>query len=207
MKQALIILTVLTVLLFGGLYLGWQAFKDFRWEALEQVHELQDQRDDAEARADSLEAQIDTTTAVIDSLEAVRLEEKRELEAQIRVLRRRADSITAFIGDLMPVNLVDIEIREAVMSAVADLNQTHEEEKQELRHQLVLSEEEIEQLQINALRHQQANESLRRSLNLANQQISVMENALDTGFFDFLWKQKGPLSAALGLGVLIGKAG
>jgi len=121
--------TILFLVALGAaLLLGWDARKHRQQAAEAEAHAavLVAAQDSALAAASVAQAEADSVAAVLDSLEVVRAEERAAAVRRAAALQARADSLAHAIGDLMPPDLVDREIAEAVMDAVGELRQTYE---------------------------------------------------------------------------------
>jgi hypothetical protein len=164
------------------------------------------QRDSAVADAIAAQKTADSLAFVTDSLEAVRAEEKEAAARRAEALAARADELTEQIAFLLPPEVVAVEVQEAVIAAVQEIRNTYEERITDLNNLLLLSDETIEKLQSAAVVRERVNASLHRALAAEVQRGDLLDAALHPGFLGGLWKEKGPLSAALTLGVVAGAA-
>lgn len=193
------------ILVAGVLGLGWMAWQQHLriQEAREEAARLEVERDLALAQADSAQAEADSIAREAARLDSLRLAEKERVERRNRALNRQADSLTTAIGELMPPELVDIEIAEAVQDAVMDLNMAHEEEVTNLTNLLSMTEVTLERIRTQSERQAQVNASLRRALAIETERADTWERAASPDFLGRLKGNSGLLTGAAAVGVFL----
>ena len=197
--------TILFLVALGAaLLLGWDAWTHRQQVAEAEAHAtvLVAAQDSALVAASVAQAEADSVAAVLDSLEALRVEEKAAASRRAAILSARADSLESAIGELMPADVVAVEIREAVMSAVGELRQTYEVQITDLTHLLASTEaslaEAVELAEARAL----VNVNLRTAIGALEDERDLWRTVAQPGFLTRLKRDAPKVAIAYGLGWL-----
>jgi hypothetical protein len=173
-------------------FMAWQQHLRVQ-EAKVEAARVGAERDAALEEVARVQAALDSAVVADSLANAERLAEKARVEARNAVLRQRADSLVGAIGALMPPELVDREIAEAVQGAVRDIQVAHEEEVANLDNLLQLSQETITRLYRQIDLHQEANEGLREALRLMEVEKDLWQTAAQPDIFGRLKSNAGLL--------------
>lgn len=197
---------VVALLIIASGILGYFAWTQHRFiqEVEARAAEVEQEKEAEKLRADSIALVTDSLLRVADSIDAVRQEEKAAAARRAAELRARGDSLAIAIVNLVPVDLVGEQVAEQVALAVGQLRASYEDQLSDQADLLQHAEEELAIFRGMEFEHEEEKEALRRALALSEQQTAIWKAAANPGFLGGLWKQKGPLSAALTLGVLGG---
>jgi len=197
------ILVVLLLVAVAGLGLtAWQ--QSVRAAAARaEAAALEAQRDSIMADVGKAVLKADSAQEVLDSLEAVRLREKAVSEAQAMRLQAQADSLQQHIGELMPPELVDREVAEAVMGAVQEIRLAHAQEVDQLTGQLMRTENLLAREREQVERKQRINDGLRQSMALAEEEVGFWKDAANPGLLKRLKQDAGLLGTAAALGGVV----
>jgi hypothetical protein len=196
---------VVVLLLLGTGTFAWaqhRALEDVREEAAS----LEDEKEAWKRQAEEGEAVSDSLQQAFDSLEAVRAEEKRRAALRDQALRSELDSLSQAILDMVPAELVGTEVSLHVARALEEMETACNNRVQNERDLRDGCEVSLVRLQEKSQSDEDVKMSLRRSLAASEQQAAIWEAAANPPLFAGLWKQKGPLSVALTVGVLGGLA-
>ena len=158
----------------------------------------------AQEEAAIRQAEADSLARELVLLEEIRAQEIAEAEARARAEEARADELEEAIGELLPPEIVDAQVREQVMAAVGEIRDTYE---RRLADQVVIlhrTESSLATSMQEALELRQSNTSLHEANALLALQVVAWKTAAQPSFFGRLRKESGLLSGALTLGVGIG---
>ena len=158
----------------------------------------------AEAEASAKEAKADSLARELVLLEEIRAREIAEAEARAREEAARADELEEAIGNLLPPEIVDAQVREQVLLAVGELRTTYERRLEDQVVVLRRTESSLATSMEEADSLRDANTSLHEANALLALQVEAWRTAAQPSFFGRLRKESGLLSGALTLGVGIG---
>jgi hypothetical protein len=179
---------IMGVLLLAGLLLGigfvaqWKA----REAAAAEAAKFQEEKEAALEDARIAEIRADSIARALDSIDALRQAEKEEQERRAAILRARANALTDSISEMLPPEVVDAEVHDAVMEAITRKDAIHEEEVQDLRNLLIMTENTLERSRRSFTDYQEAaqraQESLRRALAASEAETQVWKDAANPSF-------------------------
>ena len=196
---------LLVAVVAAGAYLGWDAWTQRRLvaEARAEAAVLVARQDSAKAEAARAQAAADSVAAVLDSLEAVRAQEKAVAARRAAVLRERADSLEGAIGGLMPPELVDREIAEAVMDAVREIRMADDERIADLTNLLAMTELSLERSQEQAERVNAVNANLRLAIGALEEERDLWRGVAQPNLLARLKRDAPGMAIAAGLVLII----
>jgi hypothetical protein len=192
-------------LAFGLLgFWAWRQHVDIR-EAEARAAVLVAQQDSALAEAALAEARADSVALVLDSLEAVRAEEKAAAARRAALLRARADSLQQAIGDMLPPDVVDVEVAEAVMYAVTEIREGYETQLTDLANVLISTELSLDTAMEQAWEWEQVNANLRAAFRSLEEERDMWRAVGQPNLLARLKRDAPGMAIAAGLGYLIGR--
>jgi len=197
------IVAAFLVIVAGLAIMGALARRDLA-KADARATELRAERDSILFLADRRQAEADSAKAAADSLDALRIAERAAARERMRILSERADSLVGAIGALMPPNVVQIEIREAVLDAVQDLRATYEMRIADLENVLALTDSTLARVREQAEIQERIAFDLRAALANAESETELWKAAADRGFLDRLKSDLPKEAAAFAIGWFIG---
>jgi len=192
------------VALAAAALLGWDAWKHRQQvaEARAEAAVLVARQDSAKAEAALAQAKADSVTAVLDSLEAVRTREKAAAARRAAALLERADSLEGAIGEMMPPDLVDREIAEAVMDAVREIRMADDERIANLTNLLASTEASLAESVAASLLKDDVNAHLRESLAISGQQTQVWKSVAQPSLFGRLKRDAPGWAISAGIAIV-----
>jgi len=207
MKTGLLIALVVGLIGLGLLtYLEHIKYVGAKEAAEELADSLTLVREEAIAQVERVQAAADSAAEEALAQEEARLAAQQQIEAHAQELRARGDSLAEAITDLVPIELVGEQVAEQVAVAVGSLRESYEGIISGKDDQIEMAESMIDTLRRQVVLEQSAKESLQVALDAAIQETNAWKSVANPSFFARVWKEKGPLSAALTLGVGIGAA-
>ena len=197
--------TILFLVALGAaLLLGWDAWKhrQLAAEVAAQAAELVARQDSLKNEARRLQNEADSTALVLDSLEAMRAQEKAAATRRAAALRERADSLEETIGELMPPNVVAIEIREAVMDAVREIRMADDERIADLTNLLASTELSLERSQEVSARKDRIIENWGRAFAAMETERDLWKGTAQPSFFGRLKRDAPGWAISAGITII-----